>query len=524
MITGILALFLAACSSVETIPEKNGGEEIINLEVSLEEEYADLNEIPKVVSEVSQGISSQEKPKAKPQRPSLLTQFGTIPKSGKGVDFQYLATTSHLLEKKDYRLEKSEKAALDFYKRTDIEAYGDNASFYRWNFSRSEKELTEILEKNLIALHKSRPKDILQFKNGKWEKPRNPGKDPIGKLEFLYVTERDDSGMALALLIKGSRGTYLIHNKYNLRKMLGGGSYIVYSSMNSRKLLTNPTQIPSGFFAFEKKNGIYYFYGGGYGHGVGLSQAGAQDMTKNYGKNYRDVLNFYYPGTTISKFENRNIRVAITNTEKKLDHKKVTITTLHGMKVKFLGKTHDIPGRSTLTIKNLGDGIELLSGGKPLAKGRGKVHISSQKSMLTLTSIKRNYKKNNSPSYHGEFEVSASGKDSLRIVNSVLLERYLENVVPSEMSPTFGVEPLKVQAIAARTYAVKVMQRNNGKRSYDLDDTTKYQAYNYVEKNSNSTAAIQATKEMILTYGGKTADTKYYSVTSGYGASSKAVW
>ncbi|MGL6100048.1 MAG: SpoIID/LytB domain-containing protein, partial [Fusobacteriaceae bacterium] len=112
----------------------------------------------------------------------------------------------------------------------------------------------------------------------------------------------------------------------------------------------------------------------------------------------------------------------------------------------------------------------------------------------------------------------------LRIVNYVLLERYLENVVPSEMSPDYGVEPLKVQAIAARTYAVRFHEKNRGKGNYDLDDTTKYQAYNYVEKNDNSNSAIKATKGMILKYKNKIADTKYYSVTSGYAASSKAVW
>ncbi|MGL4252504.1 MAG: SpoIID/LytB domain-containing protein, partial [Fusobacteriaceae bacterium] len=508
IISGVLALLIVACSSMET-PTETTHEKAVSGEASISKSKIE--------------ISKDKKDSQQSLRKVDLSAFGNIPKSPKGVEFKYLTTASHLLQKKDYGLEKDEEAALEFYKRTDIEAYGDNASFYRWNFVRSEGELLQILEKNLTALQKSRPKDVLQFKNGRWEKASAPGKNPIGNLELLYVTERDQSGMALALLIKGSNGTYLVHNKYNLRKILGGGTYKVFSSMNNNRLLTNPTLIPSGFFAFEKKDGNYHFYGGGYGHGVGLSQAGAQDMTKNYGKNYKEVMSFYYPGTAISKFENRNIRVAITNTEKKLDHKRVTLTTIHGMQVKFLGKTHNIPGGTTLTLRNTGTGIEILSGGKPLAKGKGRVQISSQKSMLKLTSIKRKYKKNNSPSYHGEFQVTASGKDSLRIVNHVLLERYLENVVPSEMSPTFGVEPLKVQAIAARTYAVRFQQRNGGKGSYDVDDTTKYQAYNYVEKNANSTAAIQATKGMILTYGGKIADTKYYSVTSGYGASSRAV-
>ena len=35
-----------------------------------------------------------------------------------------------------------------------------------------------------------------------------------------------------------------------------------------------------------------------FGHGVGLSQRGAQWMALNYGKNYSEILEFYYPGTS----------------------------------------------------------------------------------------------------------------------------------------------------------------------------------------------------------------------------------
>ncbi len=40
-----------------------------------------------------------------------------------------------------------------------------------------------------------------------------------------------------------------------------------------------------------------------YGHGIGMSQRGAQTMVKDYGKNYRDVLDFYFPGTAIVKVD-----------------------------------------------------------------------------------------------------------------------------------------------------------------------------------------------------------------------------
>ncbi len=45
-------------------------------------------------------------------------------------------------------------------------------------------------------------------------------------------------------------------------------------------------------------NGGWYLYHARYGHGVGMSQRGAQYMA-NIGKTYRDILAFYYPGATM---------------------------------------------------------------------------------------------------------------------------------------------------------------------------------------------------------------------------------
>lgn len=38
----------------------------------------------------------------------------------------------------------------------------------------------------------------------------------------------------------------------------------------------------------------------GYGHGVGLSQYGANQMSQN-GSDYKEILSHYYPGTEITE-------------------------------------------------------------------------------------------------------------------------------------------------------------------------------------------------------------------------------
>jgi stage II sporulation protein D len=62
------------------------------------------------------------------------------------------------------------------------------------------------------------------------------------------------------------------------------------------------------------------FIGAGAGHGVGLCQAGAEVMAAQ-GKTYRDILSFYYPGTTVAS------RGAVEWQTRKSDHFDALVTS-----------------------------------------------------------------------------------------------------------------------------------------------------------------------------------------------------
>lgn len=53
----------------------------------------------------------------------------------------------------------------------------------------------------------------------------------------------------------------------------------------------------------EQAEGGYYITNARYGHGVGMSQRGAQTMAGQYGKSYKEILDFYFPGTKILKID-----------------------------------------------------------------------------------------------------------------------------------------------------------------------------------------------------------------------------
>lgn len=71
------------------------------------------------------------------------------------------------------------------------------------------------------------------------------------------------------------------------------------TGMEIRSLL----KLRSPVFTVEYDDGEYIFKVKGYGHGVGLSQYGADRMAKQ-GKTYEEIIEHYYPGTKIINNEN----------------------------------------------------------------------------------------------------------------------------------------------------------------------------------------------------------------------------
>ena len=87
-----------------------------------------------------------------------------------------------------------------------------------------------------------------------------------------------------------------------LRIITASGS----SSMNApdfRKAI-GWSRLPSTNFSVRKDADSFFFEGKGYGHGVGLCQWCALKMARE-GKNYREILSYFYPGTTIKLYEDR---------------------------------------------------------------------------------------------------------------------------------------------------------------------------------------------------------------------------
>ncbi len=83
-----------------------------------------------------------------------------------------------------------------------------------------------------------------------------------------------------------------------------GSSSMIFSGWDFRDLLAKSLgwgTLKSSWFDVKKDGEDFVFKGHGLGHGVGLCQWGAAAMAA-HGKNYREILSYYYKGTQVSEW------------------------------------------------------------------------------------------------------------------------------------------------------------------------------------------------------------------------------
>lgn len=130
----------------------------------------------------------------------------------------------------------------------------------------------------------------------------------------------------------------------------------------------------------------------------------------------------------------------------------------------------------------------------------------------------------NGARYRGTLTVIPDG-DTLVIVNRVPLEEYLRAVVAREMGnrPATDSAALQAQAVAARSYAVTRL--GNRDRAFDVQATVLDQVYGGMDaENERATAAVNATRGLVLRYDGRVVDAPYSSTCGGSTAEAPEVW
>ncbi len=110
--------------------------------------------------------------------------------------------------------------------------------------------------------------------------------------------------------------------------------------------------------------------------------------------------------------------------------------------------------------------------------------------------------------YGGRFRVLRAA-DGVQVVNHLPLESYISSVVGGEMPSSWGIEALRAQAVAARSYAMAHMARPASSH-WHLGDTTRWQNYEGLSTVSGPTLqATTSTAGVILSYQGGIVESLY---------------
>ncbi len=188
-----------------------------------------------------------------------------------------------------------------------------------------------------------------------------------------------------------------------------------------------------------------------------------------------------------------------------------------------LGATSDFIVRvdEDETLYTAEDTITLQSGDELLSAGRVIIEPVSDKGRIKILSIERS---TGNPKYRGRIEID-QGDKGLMIINELPLEEYLYAVIPSEMPTYYGIEPLKVQAVCARSYAYRHLIANSLSRyGAHVDDSVSYQVYNNIEENEDSILAVKDTYGKVVEYDGDVITAYYFSTSCGHTTGVEHVW
>ncbi len=118
----------------------------------------------------------------------------------------------------------------------------------------------------------------------------------IGTVKDVLTGKREKSGILSEIILVGSEGTIKVKSEYNIRTLLAPINDEVTKQDDSTA--SKLSMLPSAFFVMDKTGKNITFHGGGYGHGVGMSQNGVKAMADS-GKDYEEIIKHYYSGVDI---------------------------------------------------------------------------------------------------------------------------------------------------------------------------------------------------------------------------------
>ncbi len=275
------------------------------------------------------------------------------------------------------------------------------------------------------------------------------------------------------------------------------------------------------------------FYGKGFGHGVGMSQYGAQGWATGAAGpalTGEQIVAKYYPGTQLTVVDSNTnargpMRVLLSSPSSSgsascggtyMNTWLINARSAGGFKVVNEGAGNAVVGVAsanvTYQIAASGGGVAVYdqSANPPALKysGAGPVTLVPTDPSQAITVQEKN------AFFHGKIQLKNDGGGNLRVVNFVGYDDYVKGVIPKEMPSGWHIEAYKAQALAARSYG---FTSTGAGRDYDVRDDQMDQCYGGATvETTASIAAADATAGKVITYNGAAIRAYFASSNGGY--------
>lgn len=192
---------------------------------------------------------------------------------------------------------KEEEAFDAFIRSKNASDFEVSEGWYRWTYQVNKVD-TERMLTLLQSRYEANEDLVLTLEEGEFVSL------PITELKTLTglsIVKRGSGGIADELLIETGEHTYKVISEHNIRYVLNDGESKILRQDGSQ--VVSPSLLPSGFFILEPRMekeivSGYTLIGGGFGHGVGMSQNGARNMAGN-GYTCEDILYYFYEDCTL---------------------------------------------------------------------------------------------------------------------------------------------------------------------------------------------------------------------------------
>ena len=255
------------------------------------------------------------------------------------------------------------------------------------------------------------------------------------------------------------------------------------------------------------------FYGKGWGHGIGLSQWGAQGWAEGATGVRLDgeqIVRHYFPMATLgTQPPSKPFRVLLsapsTGCVGQTIYDRATMSSAGGMRLvndADPNVVYDVLGPYQQIRFGVHNSTTLVA----LDVATGRTVYAGDNDSLTLVPTQwwdPIAVREKGLEYRGNIMVQVRDEGMLRVVNYVSSDDYMKGTLPGEMPSWWDMEALRAQAITARTYAAW-RQATAGDRSWDVRDDTADQCYGgHSFESARTTAAVESTPAAILTYAGK---------------------